>query len=357
MPHIPEHLLGDAFSRGGVAGVKAPFDLSPGRAKVKRTLKSAGPQAPPPGAIPTNRPSIFQRAGGAISSAFSSLDETLRKPETGKFLSQLGAAINPRSQVSAGLSTLGTSIAESRSETAFRERAEAGEKPSEITGGLTGALSSEQRSKLIGEALRGRESESLIKLREAQSAQVGQESAVKPIFKNLALTEGGEPSDVLNTFSVDPVTGDIIKFIGPAETVAEEKLEKTISGAEFNAIDDILARDFHDIAVEEIGKGFTGTETQLRDLLSVLDRSEITGRISITKLFSSLPLPARRKFRERRAELERGLRSGKLLGELAPELQIDTLEDFEALTIGDLFVDRDGVLRIKIDEENSEVVE
>ena len=180
MPHIPEHLLGDAFS-------KSPFDLSPGRAKVKRTLKSAGPQAPPPGAIPTNltaeagdistairglrgvdeddgsislqtapQKSIFRRATGAISSAFGDFSTTLSRPETGKFLSQLGAAINPRSQVSAALGTLGTSLAEQRSETAFRERVTAGEEPSEITGGLTGALSSEQRSRLIGESLRGR---------------------------------------------------------------------------------------------------------------------------------------------------------------------------------------------------------
>ena len=306
----------------------------------------------PPEATPKR--GLASRIGGAIKTAVAD-------PRFGKTLSQLGAAIAPRSRVATGLGELGVTLAESRSEEAFRERVAAGEDPFSITGGLTTALSGEQRSRLIGDVLRGKEVTSSIELRSAlaeraraEAAAVGQDTT-RPVIMNLQLDKEGRPAPAgtKNKFAVDPITGEK-RFIGPVET-PEEAVEKTLTGAEFTAIDKILERDFLEIATAEIEKKFEGTE-QLREALKALDVGQFTGRVSTEKLFSALPVEMKREFRSRRAELERGLRSGRLLGEMAPELRIDTIEEFKALAMGELFV-QDGVLRIKTGEDSYEDVE
>ena len=197
MPHVVGHKLKDAFTptRGGVAGAVGDFkpagllDIGEAPDIPIKGIRGETDLSRAITPVPVKRPGIFQRAGGAIRGAFSGIN--LSDPKTGKFLSQLGAAINPKSQVSQVLGQLGTTIAEQRSETAFRERVEAGEEHSERVVGLIEASAGDRRGRWISEAMRGRESESLIKLREAQATQAGQVKVGKPFTADFNLNKDG----------------------------------------------------------------------------------------------------------------------------------------------------------------------
>ncbi len=174
-----------------------------------------------------------------------------------------------------------------------------------------------------------------------------------PVFKEFPIDAEGNESDRLHSWLVDPTTGDRLEYAGPAEPIPAER---DIEGAEFTQIDSLLLQEFLPAAEKAIRAGFTGSEADLREALRVLDTSEFAGRVVIEKLTQVLPPEEKARFRSFRNVLQKGLREGKLLGELAaeafPELEVTTEEEFDRLLVGSRFV-RNGILYIKSSDRES----
>lgn len=174
-----------------------------------------------------------------------------------------------------------------------------------------------------------------------------------PVFKEFPIDKEGNESDRLHSWLVDPSTGERLEYAGPAEPIPAAR---DIEGAEFSEINALLTQEFITTAEQEIRSGFTGSESALQDALKVLDVDPLTGRVAVEKIFEALPLEAKDRFRSFRATLQRGLREGKLLGELAieafPELEIATEEEFDRLLVGSRFV-RNGILYVKSSDRES----